>query len=218
MDLPVQAPVAWSPDGRTLAGVSPRDPNRVVTVAMAHPAGKTKHGWPHRVDKVPMDHTDEVTQLAFLPPSGEALVSTGRDGYVRVTSVKSGRTLKKIEVGAGVPSPDILRVSPDGRLVVTVWGHDVVLWRLDKGQVRTYNLNAVRQAEGWPLCVSPDCRYLACRTEDGFDVRDVATGRLRGEFAIAGPPITAAAFDRDGRRLAVGDYTGAVQVFEVITA
>lgn len=217
-DPPVTAPVAWSPDGATLAGVSARDPSRVMLV----PVGRGPAAG--RVGAVLMGHTDAVTQLAFLPPSawaawaGAALVTAGRDGYVRVTSADSGRTLRKLDVGARAPAA-ILRVSPDGRLVVTVWGRDVVLWHLDTGRVHRYHLDAVRgRAEGWPLCVSPDCRYLACRTEDGFDVSDVLTGKFRGEFARAGPPITAAAFDRDGRRLVVGDYAGGLQLFEVVTA
>jgi WD40 repeat protein len=148
---------------------------------------------------------------------GRALVSAGKDGFVRLTNVESGRTLKKIEIGArGAAS--ILRVSPDGKLVVTVWGRDVVLWWLDSGRVHNYNLDSVRQSEGWPLCVSPDCRYLACRNEEGFDICDVATGKFRGEFAWTGNPITAAAFNSDGTRLAVGDYCGGLHMFEIVTA
>ncbi|KAK4133492.1 hypothetical protein BT67DRAFT_442936 [Trichocladium antarcticum] len=110
-----------------------------------------------------------------------------------------------------------MQVSPDGALVVTVWGRDVVLWWLATGRVHTYNLDVVRPVEGWPLCVSPDCRYLACRTEDGFDVSDVLTGTFRGDFAWAGPFLSAAAFSSDGKRLAMGDYAGGLHVFEVVT-
>jgi WD40 repeat protein len=112
----------------------------------------------------------------------------------------------------------MLQVSKDGKLVVTVWGRDVVLWYLETGRMHSYNLDRVRQSEGWPLCVSPDCRYLACRNEEGFDVSDVETGKFRGEFVWTGQPITAAAFDSDGVKLAIGDYGGGVQVFDIITS
>jgi WD40 repeat protein len=213
-DVAIRAPVAWSPDGEVLAGVSPREPSRIVVLQLA-----AKKVVGVRIGNVLMRHVDEVTQLAFLPAreeGGRALVSAGKDGYVRVTSVESGRTLKKIEIGTRAPA-SILRVSPDGKLVVTVWGRDVVLWYLDSGRVHNYNLDAVRQSEGWPLCVSPDCRYLACRTEEGFDVCDVATGKFRGEFAWMGNPITAAAFNSDGTMLAIGDYCGGLQMFEIVT-
>ncbi|KAL2135037.1 hypothetical protein VTI74DRAFT_10074 [Chaetomium olivicolor] len=175
-----------------------------------------------KLETLLMKHEDEVTQLGFLPPgkhssgAATALVSAGKDGYVRVTSVESGRTLQKIEIVARTPAR-MMGIAPDGKLVVTVWGRDVVLWYLDSGRVHTYNLDAVRQSEGWPLCVSPDCRYLCCRTEDGFDVSDVATGKFRGEFAWTGPPITSGAFNSDGTRLAIGDYRGRLQMFEIIT-
>jgi hypothetical protein len=214
-DVAIRAPVAWSVDGEVLAGVSPREPSRIVVLQMA-----AKKVVGVRIGNVLMRHVDEVTQLAFLPAweeGGRALVSAGKDGFVRLTNVESGRTLKKIEIGArGAAS--ILRVSPDGKLVVTVWGRDVVLWWLDSGRVHNYNLDSVRQSEGWPLCVSPDCRYLACRNEEGFDICDVATGKFRGEFAWTGNPITAAAFNSDGTRLAVGDYCGGLHMFEIVTA
>ena len=180
--------------------VSIRDPSRIVVIQMGNQDSFSQ------VKSMLLQHQDEVTQLGFLPvweEGGKAMVSAGKDGYVRVTSIASGRTLKKIEIGARAPA-SILQVSPDGKLVVTVWGRDVVLWFLETGRVHTYNLNAVRQTEGWPLCVSPCCSYLACRTEEGFDVSDVVTGKFRGELARKGEPITAAAFNNDGTRLAVG--------------
>ncbi|KAL2183558.1 YVTN repeat-like/Quino protein amine dehydrogenase [Thermothelomyces heterothallicus CBS 203.75] len=213
-DAPVCAPVAWSADGVLLAGVSMLEPSRVVVVQV--PRARETY---LRVVSVLMHHQAEVTQLAFLPVSeqgGRALVSAGRDGFVRVTSVTTGRTLDKIEIGARAPAK-LLQVSGDGKLVVTVWGRDVVLWFLDSGRVHNYNLDAVRLGEGWPLAISPDCRYLACRNEEGFDVMDVQTGKFRGEFPWTGPTITAAAFNSDGTKLAIGDYYGNLQIFDVVT-
>lgn len=215
VDLPVRAPIAWSPDGSFLVGVSSRDPSRIVTVAV----GKATA----RLEAVIPRHMDEVTQLAFLPPGsaagaghGPAVVSAGKDGYVRVTALESRRTLMKIEIGARAPA-SMMQVSADGKLVVTVWGRDVVLWYLDSGRVHNYNLNAVRQTEGWPMCVSPDCRYLACRTEDGFDVSDVLTGKFRGEFPWSGSFLSSAVFTSNGSRLVLGDYSGGMHMFEVVT-
>ncbi|KAK4109006.1 hypothetical protein N656DRAFT_771457 [Canariomyces notabilis] len=176
-DIKIRAPVAWSPDGTMLRG---------------------HKGVEATVERLLMGHTEEVTQLAFLPHwegDGKALVSAGKDGYVRVTNIASRKTLKKIKIEARSP-PSILKVSLGGKLVVTVWGRKVVLWCLNSGRVQNYNLNVVRQSEGWPLCVSPDCRFLACRTEEGFDVSDVATAT----------------------RLAVGDYCGEVHMFDIVIA
>ncbi|KAL2198839.1 quinon protein alcohol dehydrogenase-like superfamily [Corynascus similis CBS 632.67] len=213
-DVPIRAPIAWSPDGVLLAGVSMLDPSRVMVIQ----APRVREPYA-KVTMVSMNHQAEVTQLAFLPmreEGGRAMVSAGKDGYVRVTNVATGRTLKKIEIGARHPA-SIMRVSGDGRLVITVWGRDVVLWYLDTGRVHNYNLDAVRVNEGWPLAVSPDCRYLACRNEEGFDVMDVQTGKFRGEFAWTGAPITAAAFNSKGTRLAIGVYSGALHLYDIVT-
>lgn len=210
-DVPMRAPLVFSPDGATLAGVSTRDPSRIVLARVSKESVAVK--------TMVLKHMDEVTRLAYLP-DGMKLVSAGRDGYLRVTSLETGRTLKMIEVG-GRAHASILEVAPDGTKVVSVWGRDVVIWDLGSGSVHTYNLNVVRGDgvnEGWPLAISPDCRYIACRTEDGFDVSDVDTGKFRGDFATPGSVITSAAFTKNSKKIAVGNYDGLIEVYDVITA
>ncbi|KAH6630110.1 quinon protein alcohol dehydrogenase-like superfamily [Chaetomium sp. MPI-SDFR-AT-0129] len=225
-DVAIRAPLAYSPDGQLLAGVSERDPTRVMVIKVPPGENSSAYASIPRIVRIVMSHLDEVTKVAFLPAGAgatggaRALVSAGKDGQVRVTDIDSGRTLKKVEVlvaGARFPA-SILQVSSDGTLVVTVWGRDVVLWYLDTGRVHTYNLDAVRVNEGWPMAVSPDGRYLMCRNEEGFDVMEVQTGKFRGEFAVSGQPITSAAFNSTGTRLATGDYAGNLQIYEIVTS
>ncbi|KAK4462245.1 guanine nucleotide-binding protein subunit beta-like protein [Cladorrhinum samala] len=209
-EVPMRAPVAFSPDGMTLAGVSTRDPSRIVLARFSKEMVAVR--------TMVIKHTDEVTRLAYLP-DGTKLVSAGRDGYLRLTCLESGRTLKRIEV-MGRAHASILEVARDGTRVVSVWGRDVVVWDLGSGGVHTYNLDVIRgdgMSEGWPLAVSPDCRYLACRTEDGFDVSDVDTGKFRGDFATRGSVITSAAFTKNGSKIAVGNYDGLIEIYDVIT-
>lgn len=235
-DLAYRAPVAWSRDGGSLlAMVSAKDPRRFVVLRVHKDAVK--------LERVLDRHADEVTQLAWLPrrprtAGGNAVVSVGRDGFVRVTSAESGRTLKKMDVGsvatarAVAAGCGILQVSTNGKMVVSVWGREVVLWwwrdeAAPGGRVHSYSLDVVRQTEGWPLCVSLDCQYLVCRTEDGFDVSDVQTGHFRGEGvckainrtpgAGAEPLITAAAFSENGKRLVIGEYTGGLHMYDIVT-
>ncbi|KAK0723657.1 WD40-repeat-containing domain protein [Apiosordaria backusii] len=207
-EVPMRAPVVVSEDGGLMAGVSTKDSSRILV------AGFEKNVV--RVKTIIIKHTEEVTGMGFTR-DGSGLVSTGRDGYVRVTDLNSGKTLKRIEIGAKAAC-SILQVSADGNVVVTVWGRDVVLWYLDTGRVHNYNLNVVRQTEGWPLAVSKDCSYLACRTEDGFDVSDAASGAFRGDFATEGSVITSAAFSNDCKKIAVGNFDGNVDVFDIVTA
>ena len=214
----VRAPLAWGP-GDVLAGVLVQDPRRIGLVRLVN-FGHKDRSYTQK-GEVLMGHMDEVTQVEFLPKTwagGQAaVVSAGRDGYVRVTGVQSGRTLKKIAVAAR-GAAEMMRITPDGKLVVTVWGRDVVLWYLGSGRVHTYNLDAVRQYECWPLCVSPDCRYLVCRTDEGVVVSDVQTGMFRGECAWPGKTVTAAAVNGHGTLLAVGDYGGRIQMYDMVTS
>lgn len=142
-DLPIQGPVAWSPDGRRLAALSARDPSRIVVVALRRSvessSGKEKETFNPKVERVLLGHTDAVTHLAFLPrwrgaPAATVLVSAARDGYLRVTDVETGRTLHRVDAlaPAAAPAvrprpPRILQVAPDGKLVVTVWGNQIVV-------------------------------------------------------------------------------------------
>lgn len=199
------APVACSPDGRLIAGADHRDHSRINIMS----TGVLKNL------RTILHHTDEVTHLAFSP-DGTTLVSLSTDGWARLTSLQTGRTLRRYEV-SGQRRPTLLRVSPAGDLVASVWDRSVNLWYPATGVVNVYDLHAVRRWEGWPLCISPDCRYLACRTEDGFDVSDLLTGKFRGDVAGAMVGATCAAFSSDSALLAVGGIGGEIQLYDVIT-
>ncbi|KAK4222822.1 WD40-repeat-containing domain protein [Podospora fimiseda] len=210
-DLPLRAPICFSPDGNMLGGVSTRDNSRIVLCNVRKESCSVR--------TMVLKHTEEVTKVKFMG-DGLKLVSAGRDGYVRITSLESGRTLNRVEIAGRPGGCNILEVAGDR--VVSVWGRDVVIWDLNGGQerVHSYNLNSVRGNgvnEGWPLAVSPDCRYIVCRTEEGFDVSDVETGRFRGDFCTAGSVVTCAAFTRDGKKIAIGNYDGQLQVYDVVT-
>ena len=210
IDLPIQAPLAYSPDGLLIASASAVVPSRIQLYDVIGERILPRRQIPH--------HIDDVTHLAVVP-DGTALASLSKDGTGRLTSLATGRVLGKFEVETR-HAPRMLQVSPDGQLIASVWGWDVVLWYPATSKVVVYNVNAARQTEGWPLCISPDCRFLACRTEDGFDVMDLATGRFLGEITgFTGERslfISAAAFNSDGGWLVAGKSNGEVVLYEVI--
>ena len=148
-------------------------------------------------------------------PDGTGIVSLSKDGSCRLTSVSSGRTLRKFEVETR-HNPQMLQVSPDGQLIASIWGRVVMLWYPNREVITTYNLNDVRQNEGWPLCISPNCKYLACRTEQCLDVSDLVTGRFEGEFVMDRSFATAAGFSSDSNRLVVGKQNGEICLYELI--
>ncbi|KAH8891647.1 WD40 repeat-like protein, partial [Thozetella sp. PMI_491] len=207
--VPIQAPLAFSPDGRLLAAASSRDPSRIMIVDVSQQ--------PVQTTRIIATHISEVTQLGWAP-DGTAVISASKDGSLRMTSTATGRTLRKFEVPPTRFNCSMMRVAPDGEVVVSIWGREVHLWYPRTGGISGYNLDAVRAAEGWPLAISPDCKFLLCRTEVGFDVSDVGTGRFRGDFVAESTLVTTAAFSSDSRYVVVGKYTGEVHLFEVVTS
>lgn len=162
---------------------------------------------------------DEVTHAAF---TGDlTLVTLSKDGTVRVTDPRWARTLHKLEANDYGAKPRILGVSPDGKSIAAVWGANMHLWLPGAGELTSYGLQAARGSEGWPLCISLDCGRMACRTEDGFDVVDVAAGSVaweqRGGEGEAGGAamMTAGAFSTDGRVLVLGRMDGVVEFWDM---
>ncbi|PTB66284.1 YVTN repeat-like/Quino protein amine dehydrogenase, partial [Trichoderma citrinoviride] len=214
----VSAPIAWSPDGRTIAAAEASSSS-----SQQHRIGTWDVRTGLRTGRVP-GHIDAVTHVSFLgSDANAAIVTLSRDGTARVTDPRTSRTLYKLEVdnndaaGGGCRIPRALGVSPDGATVVSVWGTAVHVWMPRHGRLTSYRLGGTRPpaCEGWPLCVSPDCRYIACWTESGFDVMDAASGSVVCARE-GGPLVTAAAFSVDGRVLVVGRISGDVEVWDVV--
>ncbi|PTB59082.1 hypothetical protein M431DRAFT_13476 [Trichoderma harzianum CBS 226.95] len=195
----VAAPIAWSPDGRAIAAAEPR--NRI---------GLWDVRTGTRIGRVP-GHIDTVTHVAFAPDS--ALVSLSRDGTLRVTDPRTSKTLYKLEMETS-KNPRALAVSPDGTTIVSVWGSVVHIWMPQHGQLTSYSLSSTRPCEGWPLSISPDCRYIASWTEEGFDIMDAASGAVICT-QDGGPLVTSADFSTDGSVLVLGRISGDVEVWDI---
>ena len=76
----------------------------------------------------------------------------------------------------------------------------------------SFNFSSVKKTEGWPLCISPDCRVLACRTDHGVDISDISNGKVLGEIQSVGDAVTTPTFSSDSKMLAIGKFSGMVEV------
>ncbi|KAH7162270.1 hypothetical protein B0J13DRAFT_4794 [Dactylonectria estremocensis] len=198
------SPVAWNSDGKLLAAAEGQDRMGIWD---------TRTGV--RVGRV-MSHIDTITHAVFMPDN--SLVTVSRDGTLRITNVATAKTLRRLEMGnESSANPRGLSVSPDGRRIVSIWGSTVHVWLPRTNDLTSYGLNSVRCNEGWPLCISADCRLVACRTEDGFDVMDVDSGEvvLARDDDVA---VTAAVFAVDGKTLVLGKMDGHVEVWDVLNS
>ncbi|KAJ0164461.1 putative WD repeat-containing protein [Colletotrichum tanaceti] len=214
----VAQPAVFSGDGQMLAAT---DSAGVVVV---FETATSPRGMPPTKKVAGVVNHAPPTHVLFMP-NGTDLVTLSMDGTVRVAEARTGRTLRRMEVdgaamtGSGGTGARALGVSPDGRVVVSVWSRAVYVWEHEAGRVSSWELNKVRSSEGWPLAVSPDCRFLACRTDDGVDISDLYSGHVLGEVRTGAAGIdelvTATAFSADGRFMAVGRYSGVVELWKL---
>jgi WD40 repeat protein len=164
-----------------------------------------------------MSHIDKVTHAAFMPD--QKLVTLSRDGTVRITDPRTSKTVAKLEIeGTGSTNPRLLAVSPNGRTIVSLWGTTVHIWLPQANHLTSYNLTSTRTTEGWPLSISPDARWMLSRTETGFDIVDVASGRIAWEVhedGGVGDMVTAASFSADTTVLILGRMNGSVEVWDL---
>ncbi|KAJ6784509.1 hypothetical protein PWT90_10260 [Aphanocladium album] len=187
-------PLCFSRDGGRLAVTTGR--HRVALLDAAHQfAMRTDEG-------LLTAHADEVTLATFTPDS-HALVTASRDGTVRLTDPLSMEPLGKLDTGAW-KRPALLGVTPDSNVVVSVWGADLVYrWNHTTGAVDSFAIGARRVREGWPVALSPDCRFLVCRNDQGADISDAHSGKVLFTVHFNKGFLTAAAFTKDSRYVAL---------------
>ncbi|KAM0558051.1 hypothetical protein ACHAPJ_005218 [Fusarium lateritium] len=147
-------------------------------------------------------HLDEVTHAVFTPDS-QLLVTQSRDGTIRITDVATRVSIAKLETDTW-KKPLFLGISPDGEVIVSLWGDTVFHWNHRTAALESYSLSGRRTREGWPVAVSADCRFLCCRTDDGVDVSDMYSGRVLYTIKFQSGFVTAASFSWDGKYLILG--------------
>ena len=211
-NIAIRPPLTWSPDGQLLAAPSLQDASDVFLL------NACLQGLPRTACL--SGHLADVTQLAFTPDS-KRVISLAKDGsgrLVNATMPNPGKLVKSFRVSTSYPA-SILQVSPDGRLVASAWGRQVVFWYPDTGGLNSYSLEAVRGGmDLTPLAISPDCQLLVCRSDAGLDISDAATGEYKGRLGWNQNGInfaTTASFSRTGKVLAVGCFDGAVVLYNI---
>ncbi|KAK2613865.1 hypothetical protein N8I77_000739 [Diaporthe amygdali] len=163
-------------------------------------------------------HDDEITHLAFTS-SGQHVVSLARNKTCRITSITFGPMFEERRFHTKYKA-SMLQVAGDPPMIVSVWGTDVHVWYpwANTEQFWSYSLNESRKTRVVPLCISGDCQYLACGTNDGFDLIYVASGEpfVKGLGRGLGLcDIQKGAFGADCQSIVVATADNRVHTFEL---
>ena len=187
--------VAFSPNGRTLAGCGP-DGTILLWDISTGTLRHTLYGyWPGRVDSI-----------AFSP-DGQTLASGGPDRNVHLWDVATG-TLQQVLEDPRNPMHGVRSVafSPDARTLASGSSDGTVrLWDVATGTLQ----QALESQEGKRVngvAFSPDARILASShwddaVDDAVRLWDVATGTLQHILPSSG--FVSLAFSPDGQTLAI---------------
>jgi WD40 repeat protein/tRNA A-37 threonylcarbamoyl transferase component Bud32 len=202
-------PVAFSPDGRTLAwgeGFTRNGPDDALTLrdaATGHVRATLK--WQRQ------PFAKGLMALAFAP-DGKAL-ATAVPLKVTVWDVTTGR--ERFTIRGHMFTK--LAFAPDGQTLALMGGDTVEVRDVATGHVRTSfkgrQFNTVRS-----LVLAPDGQNLATTSGDEtVKFWDVVTGQERATLPVDPSGVTALAFTPDGQTLATGTGNGMVKLWHAAT-
>jgi WD40 repeat protein len=158
-------------------------------------------------------HQDMVTSITVNSARG-LIASGGRDGTVRIWELASGAPTAPFMRHAEGPIRQVA-LSDDGRWVVSTAEGSARVWGTESGNLAQ---EIAVNGTGLATTVSPDSATVAVGDSAGnLFITDIE-GRSAPRTARAQAGVTALAFTANGQRLASGDRSGRIQLWQVSDA
>jgi WD domain, G-beta repeat len=193
-------PVAFSPDGNTLATIPLSNGPRGISLWEMQ-TGALKQTLSQELFVYPYS----VRDVIFSPDGNMLIIGTGvqsQSGEVALIDARTGTLQKRLTGHADIVQR--VAISPDGKTLASAsLDETVILWDLQTGQPKQ-TLKA-----GHPVSVSfsPDGQILANGTSSGVRLWNVQTGELKQTVEAQGP-VVAIIFLPDGKTVMVAGTSG----------
>lgn len=188
-------------------------------ITSASADGSTRVWSPYRHPDAPLWASvgDQHVFALALDPDGMRAAATSEDGSVTVWDIDDGAIVNRIASRYHVVSPDVA-YDPSGSRVVTTTDSYARVWSLDGDELFTLEERAERSNWIYSAVFSPDGRYIATASEQGW-VRlwDAQTGESVRHVFEAADEERSVAFSPDGSRLAAAGDDGLARVWDVGT-
>jgi WD40 repeat protein len=198
--------LSWSPDGTLLASSSGDFQTLDGVIRLWRPDGSLAYEL--------TGHTGLVTGLAWSP-DGKILASSSLDKTIRLWSAQ-GKLLKILQPNAG--GVFAVAWSPDEKTLASgslagFLNPSVQLWDLQSGQIKQTLLTSFSGGKFYNLAWSPDGKYLVGGATDYKLWRADGSLVYWLEGCASCTPAWGMAWSPDSHYWAVGDESGAIQIF-----